>query len=83
MALAVVDVSAGEIRLLISPSLLESASAAVPSGVITVNDVLEALRLHVKVLQCEVFGYVSIEGDVTLLLMPIVDSPTLLQVGVS
>jgi len=79
---AIDDISAGEIRLLISPSSLESASAAVPSGIITVSDVLDAVRLHIRVLQCEVFGYVSIEGDMTLLLMPIVNSPTLLQVSV-
>lgn len=63
-----------------SESLLRSAASYLPNGQLTVTDVIDGLRMHVKVLQCEVFGYLNVEGDLTVLLMPIVVSPSPLQV---
>lgn len=71
---------AGEIRLLMSESLLESAASYLPHGRLTVADILDSLRLHVMVLQCEIFGYLNVEGDLTILIKPIVIYPSRLQV---
>ncbi|XP_013397331.1 reversion-inducing cysteine-rich protein with Kazal motifs-like [Lingula anatina] len=47
---------------------------------ITVQTVTEHLRHHVTILECDVFGYLSIEGDLVILIKAITKSPTPLQV---
>lgn len=46
----------------------------------TVHDVLEILRLHVSVPQCDVFGYLSIDHELVVLIVPVDQQPTPLQV---
>lgn len=46
----------------------------------TVQDVLQILRLHVSVPQCDVFGYLSIDHMLVVLVAPVDRQPTPLQV---
>ncbi|KAM3849236.1 reversion-inducing cysteine-rich protein with Kazal motifs-like [Diretmus argenteus] len=47
---------------------------------VTVHDVLQILRLHVSVPQCDVFGYLSIDHELVILIAPVDQQPTPLQV---
>lgn len=47
---------------------------------VTVHDVLQILRLHVSVPQCDVFGYLSIDHELVVLIAPVEQQPTPLQV---
>uniref|UniRef100_A0A3Q3F7K4 Reversion-inducing cysteine-rich protein with Kazal motifs n=1 Tax=Labrus bergylta TaxID=56723 RepID=A0A3Q3F7K4_9LABR len=46
---------------------------------VTVHDVLQILRLHVSVPQCDVFGYLSIDHEMVVLIAPVDQQPTPLQ----
>lgn len=46
----------------------------------SVHDVLQMLRLHVSVPQCDVFGYLSIDHELVILIAPVDQHPTPLQV---
>lgn len=46
----------------------------------TVQDVLQVLRLHVSVPQCDIFGYLSIDHMLVVLVAPVDRQPTPLQV---
>lgn len=46
----------------------------------TVQDVLQVLRLQVSVPQCDVFGYLSIDHMLVVLVAPADQQPTPLQV---
>ncbi|XP_061111244.1 reversion-inducing cysteine-rich protein with Kazal motifs [Conger conger] len=46
---------------------------------VTVHDVLAILRLHVSVPQCDAFGYLSIDGELVVLIAPVDQQPTPLQ----
>ncbi|KAJ7416685.1 hypothetical protein BTVI_34911 [Pitangus sulphuratus] len=46
---------------------------------ITVLDILEKIRLHVSVPQCDVFGYLSIESEIVILIIPVDQNPKPLQ----
>lgn len=47
---------------------------------VTVHNVLQILRLHVSVPQCDVFGYLSIDHELVVLIAPVDQQPTPLQV---
>uniref|UniRef100_A0A8D0AFR5 Reversion-inducing cysteine-rich protein with Kazal motifs n=1 Tax=Sander lucioperca TaxID=283035 RepID=A0A8D0AFR5_SANLU len=47
---------------------------------VTVHDVLQVLRLHVSVPQCDVFGYLSIDHQLVVLIAPVEQQPTPLQI---
>lgn len=47
---------------------------------VTVHDVLHILRPHVSVPQCDVFGYLSIDHLLVVLIAPVDQEPTPLQV---
>lgn len=47
---------------------------------VTVHDVLQILRLYVSVPQCDVFGYLSINHELVVLIAPVDQQPTPLQV---
>lgn len=47
---------------------------------ITVLDILEKIRLHVSVPQCDVFGYLSIESEIVILIIPVDQNPKPLQI---
>ncbi|MBN3307358.1 RECK protein, partial [Amia calva] len=46
----------------------------------TIHDILQILRLHISVPQCDIFGYLSIESEIVILIVPVDQQPTSLQV---
>lgn len=50
---------------------------------ITVLEILQKIRMHVSVPQCDVFGYFSIESEIVILIIPVDNYPKALQVGFS
>jgi len=48
---------------------------------VTLDDVITALRQLVLVRQCDVFGYVSIDNQLILMIAAITATPTDLQVA--
>ncbi|XP_072567135.1 reversion-inducing cysteine-rich protein with Kazal motifs-like [Paramormyrops kingsleyae] len=46
----------------------------------TLHDVLRILRLHVSVPQCDIFGYLSIDSAIVVLIVPVDYQPTSLQI---
>lgn len=49
---------------------------------ITVLEILQKIRMHVSVPQCDVFGYLSIESEIVILIIPVDHYPKALQVRV-
>lgn len=49
---------------------------------ITVLELLQKIRMHVSVPQCDVFGYLSIESEIVILIIPVDQYPKALQVRV-
>ncbi|CDQ94918.1 unnamed protein product [Oncorhynchus mykiss] len=47
---------------------------------VTVHDILRILRLHISVPQCDIFGYLSIDSEIVILIVPVDQQPTPLQV---
>lgn len=47
---------------------------------VTVHDVLQILRPHISVPQCDVFGYLSIDHLLVVIIAPMDQQPTPLQV---
>ncbi|XP_063729974.1 reversion-inducing cysteine-rich protein with Kazal motifs isoform X2 [Eleginops maclovinus] len=47
---------------------------------VTVRGVLQVLRLHVSVPQCDVFGFLSIDQQLVVLIAPVDQQPTPLQI---
>lgn len=47
---------------------------------ITVVEILQKVRMHVSVPQCDVFGYLSIESEIVILIIPVDHYPKALQV---
>lgn len=47
---------------------------------ITVLEILQKIRMHVSVPQCDVFGYLSIESEIVILIIPVDHYPKALQV---
>ncbi|KPP66496.1 reversion-inducing cysteine-rich protein with Kazal motifs-like, partial [Scleropages formosus] len=47
---------------------------------VTIHDILRILRLHVSVPQCDVFGYLSIDSEIVVLVVPVDQQPTPLQI---
>uniref|UniRef100_A0AAY5EEX4 Reversion-inducing cysteine-rich protein with Kazal motifs n=1 Tax=Electrophorus electricus TaxID=8005 RepID=A0AAY5EEX4_ELEEL len=47
---------------------------------LTVHDILSTLRLHISVPQCDVFGYLSIDSEIVILIIPVDLQPTSLQI---
>lgn len=48
----------------------------------TVHDILRILRLHISVPQCDIFGYLSIDSEIIILIVPVDQQPTPLQVRI-
>ncbi|KAK2145510.1 hypothetical protein LSH36_677g04042 [Paralvinella palmiformis] len=72
--------SVGEIRVLVSPSQSMEAARVSQNNQITIRDVIEVLRQHISVLECDAFGYQSIERDLVLVIAPVTRYPTALQI---
>lgn len=70
---------AGEIRILYSKSRMKRVSRQAKVGAIAVHNVTSILSRHMTTAECDVFGYLSIEDDLVLLVMLVVEEPTPLQ----
>ncbi|XP_071966261.1 reversion-inducing cysteine-rich protein with Kazal motifs-like [Antedon mediterranea] len=70
----------GEIQVLFSETIANKMSEALSGEPITVNVILALLRPHIAVAECDMFGHMSIEGDLILLVVPITANPTELQI---
>ncbi|KAK7124115.1 hypothetical protein R3I93_022277 [Phoxinus phoxinus] len=47
---------------------------------VTLHDILKILRLHISVPQCDIFGYLSIDSEIIILIVPVDQQPTPLQI---
>jgi len=72
-------ISAGQIRCLVSTAAL--AQRRRHDGHVTLDDVITAVRQLVLVRQCDVFGYVSVDNQLILVVSAVTATPTYLQVG--
>ena len=67
--------------MLYSQAQVERASHVTNMGPISVEHVRTILRQHIMVKECDVFVYLSIEGDLVALIMPVTVQATPLQVS--
>ena len=74
--------AAGEIRILYSQSRMRRMARLAKVGPITVSNVTAILSRHMTTVECDVFGYLSIEDDLVLIIMPVVKDPTQIQVNI-
>ena len=70
-----------ELRILFSKKQADRVSKAGRLAPVTVRNITTILSQHISVPQCEVFGYVSIESDLVILVLPVTLQPTPLQVS--
>ncbi|XP_060637465.2 reversion-inducing cysteine-rich protein with Kazal motifs isoform X1 [Anolis sagrei] len=70
---------AGMLRVLYDKEKLD-IFARVTKRPITVLEILQKIRLHVSVPQCDVFGYFSIESEIVILIVPVDENPKPLQI---
>ena len=73
-------VSAGELRVLYSHQMVDQSERATGDSPLTLWQVREVIHHHVGAQQCAAFTYLSIEGDLVVLIMPVTMYPTPLQV---
>ncbi|XP_063965073.1 reversion-inducing cysteine-rich protein with Kazal motifs-like [Lytechinus pictus] len=73
-------ICAGQVRILFSEREVDRVVTASGSRSISLDSVLDGLRNEVAVAECDLFGYLSIEGDIIALIKPIVTNPTLIQI---
>uniref|UniRef100_A0A803VCZ2 Reversion-inducing cysteine-rich protein with Kazal motifs n=1 Tax=Ficedula albicollis TaxID=59894 RepID=A0A803VCZ2_FICAL len=71
---------AGMLRILYDKDKLDNFARVTNKKPITVLDILEKIRLHVSVPQCDVFGYLSIESEIVILIIPVDQNPKPLQI---
>lgn len=71
---------AGMLRVLWSNDQLDSLAKLNNARPVSVHDILQTLRLHISVPQCDIFGYLSIESDLVILIIPVGQDPTTLQI---
>ncbi|XP_070565253.1 reversion-inducing cysteine-rich protein with Kazal motifs-like [Ptychodera flava] len=72
-------ICAGQLRILYSTKVTNDV-AEILEGPVTVFEIISQLRRHISVAECDLYGYLSIEGDIVVLVVPIVQNPTDLQV---
>ncbi|XP_069500841.1 reversion-inducing cysteine-rich protein with Kazal motifs [Ambystoma mexicanum] len=70
---------AGMLRILFDKDRLDTF-AKINKKPITAFDILQKIRLHISVPQCDVFGYLSIESEIVILIIPTDKHPKQLQV---
>lgn len=71
---------AGMLRVLYDQEKLDTIAKVTNKKPITVLDILEKIRTHVSVPQCDVFGYLSIESELVILITPVDHLPKALQI---
>ncbi|MBN3272830.1 TGFR1 protein, partial [Polyodon spathula] len=70
---------AGMLRVLWSKDQLNVFAKINYKQPVTVHNILRTLRLHISVPQCDIFGYLSIESEIVILIVPVDQQPTSLQ----
>lgn len=73
-------VTAAEMRVLLAEPLAH-VSIEVKKGPLTLNKILVTLSTMISVSECEVFGYLGLDDDIIVLVAPITQNPTTLQVS--
>ncbi|KAK7483912.1 hypothetical protein BaRGS_00024796, partial [Batillaria attramentaria] len=73
-------VCAAQMRTLFDPRLVDVAALRIDQGPITVQRVVGALSRLLMVAQCDVFGFLSLEGDLVLLVSTLSRAPSDVQV---
>nr|AIZ00509.1 reversion-inducing cysteine-rich protein with Kazal motifs [Xenopus laevis] len=71
---------AGVLRILFDKEKLDTFATATKNTPITVMDILQKIRQHVSVPQCDVFGYLSMESDIIILIVPVDSPPKSIQI---
>ncbi|ELT93237.1 hypothetical protein CAPTEDRAFT_32393, partial [Capitella teleta] len=71
-------ICAGEIRVLYSQTAIQKA-AQLTSSPVSIADIRRILHHHIMVLECDLFAYLGIEGDLIIHVVPVVRSATPLQ----
>ncbi|XP_054583183.1 reversion-inducing cysteine-rich protein with Kazal motifs isoform X3 [Eptesicus fuscus] len=71
---------AGMLRVLFDKEKLDTIAKVTNKKPITVLDILQKIRMHVSVPQCDVFGYFSIESEIVILIIPVDHYPKALQI---
>uniref|UniRef100_A0A8C2ECJ8 Reversion-inducing cysteine-rich protein with Kazal motifs n=1 Tax=Cyprinus carpio TaxID=7962 RepID=A0A8C2ECJ8_CYPCA len=70
-------VCAGLLQILWNKAQMNTFAKVNP---VTVHDVLKILRLHISVPQCDIFGYLSVDSELIVLIVPVDQQPTPLQI---
>ncbi|BFY97048.1 hypothetical protein BsWGS_00088 [Bradybaena similaris] len=73
-------ICAAQLKLLWDPRLMSAAASHTTSKVISTMDVLNSLSDQVSVVECDVFGYVSVNGELIVIIAPLITRPSGLQV---
>ncbi|XP_007945195.1 reversion-inducing cysteine-rich protein with Kazal motifs [Orycteropus afer afer] len=71
---------AGMLRVLFDKEKLDTIAKVTNKKPITILEILEKVRMHVSVPQCDVFGYFSIESEIVILVIPVDQCPKALQI---
>lgn len=71
---------AGMLRVLFDKEKLDTIAKVTNKKPITVLEILQKIRMHVSVPQCDVFGYLSIESEIVILIIPVDHYPKALQI---
>ncbi|XP_050418705.1 reversion-inducing cysteine-rich protein with Kazal motifs, partial [Patella vulgata] len=72
-------VCAAELQALFDPRQVQSAAKVMDEGPITVRVILDELSNHLTVAECDIYGYLSIEGGLVIIITTVVQEPTDLQ----
>ncbi|CAG5895722.1 unnamed protein product [Menidia menidia] len=73
-------ICASMLQILWSHKQMNTFSKLNKNRPVTTRSVLQILRLHVSVPQCDVFGYLSIDHQLVVLIVPVDHQPTPLQI---
>ncbi|KAM4543348.1 reversion-inducing cysteine-rich protein with Kazal motifs [Fundulus diaphanus] len=73
-------ICASMLQILWSQKQMNTFSKLNRNRPVTVHDVLQILRLHISVPQCDIFGYLSIDNRLVVLVAPVDHQPTPLQI---
>lgn len=62
--------------------MVDEVSKSGQRSPLSVAELLDVFRHQVSVAECDAFAYPSIEGDIVVLVLPVTDKPTTIQVKV-
>ena len=73
--------SAAQMRVIYNQRLVSIASQRM-KVTLSVKEIVNELSRHLKVAECQVYGYHSLQGDIILLIAPVVHNPRHIQVWI-